>query len=519
MRPLAKDTFPRERFHALDSLRAGMMIFGVVLHAGLIYGNMPPNGVWVIKDRDSIAVCDWVQSFSGSFRMQVFFFLSGFFGAMILARRGAIAFLGNRARRLVPAFLIAWPVGFTAVRAAFVYSLFPEDEPWLRVWNSAASGRLWNHPYPIHIWFLEYLLIYCFVAAFVTPFLAQLPRVLRKVGAHAYRSVIAHPAGVVVLAFCTAPCLLLSLDGTFEIPLSFEPAWSSLAAYGVFFAVGWFLYANRDLLAGLAGQGSWYLLLVAAFVSGDWLLCHELVRPFETSPTARVGARADAGARGEAEARVAAVGLGVRPRAAEEVESRTGRGRGGRAEAVLISSRRAAQRDGVSVMPEASEGRGDSRGRVVGEPACDEGAWGWLEGVFSPWVSGMTRERAARTVRSALFSWLMVLGHTGVAVRYLDRSMPIIRYLTDASYWIYLAHFPVVAWVGIGLAGWELPAIVKLGVNVALTLFALLAVYELLVRRSRLGRLFFGKVATPPPFRGRKEAARRIIDGSCERAV
>jgi hypothetical protein len=76
-----------------------------------------------------------------------------------------------------------------------------------------------------------------------------------------------------------------------------------------------------------------------------------------------------------------------------------------------------------------------------------------------------------------------------------------------------------VAWVGIGLAGWELPAIVNLGVNVALTLFALLAVYELLVRRSRLGRLFFGKVATPPPFRGRKEAARRIIDGSCERAV
>jgi hypothetical protein len=63
MRPLAKDTFPRERFHALDSLRAGMMIFGVVLHAGLIYGNMPPNGVWPIKDRDSTEVCDWVQTF------------------------------------------------------------------------------------------------------------------------------------------------------------------------------------------------------------------------------------------------------------------------------------------------------------------------------------------------------------------------------------------------------------------------------------------------------------------------
>jgi hypothetical protein len=76
-----------------------------------------------------------------------------------------------------------------------------------------------------------------------------------------------------------------------------------------------------------------------------------------------------------------------------------------------------------------------------------------------------------------------------------------------------------VAWVGIGLAGWEPPAIEKLGVNVAITLFVLLVVYELLVRRSWLGRLINGKVATPPPWSGRKEAAQRIMDGSCERAV
>ena len=42
---------------------------------------------------------------------------------------------------------------------------------------------------------------------------------------------------------------------------------------------------------------------------------------------------------------------------------------------------------------------------------------------------------------SALTTWLLVVGLTGLIVRYLDRPIGGVRYLADASYWLYLRTF------------------------------------------------------------------------------
>ena len=48
--------------------------------------------------------------------------------------------------------------------------------------------------------------------------------------------------------------------------------------------------------------------------------------------------------------------------------------------------------------------------------------------------------------------WGWVFGLTGAALRFLSNYSAMRRYIADASYWIYLAHLPVVAalqvWVG-----------------------------------------------------------------------
>ena len=41
--------------------------------------------------------------------------------------------------------------------------------------------------------------------------------------------------------------------------------------------------------------------------------------------------------------------------------------------------------------------------------------------------------------------WGWVLGLTGAALRFLSNYSAVRRYIADASYWIYLAHLPVVA--------------------------------------------------------------------------
>jgi hypothetical protein len=55
------------RYHAMDSLRAAMMLLGIVLHAGLSYTHMPRSPIWPFRDARSSVVCDAVMMASGLF--------------------------------------------------------------------------------------------------------------------------------------------------------------------------------------------------------------------------------------------------------------------------------------------------------------------------------------------------------------------------------------------------------------------------------------------------------------------
>ena len=97
---------------------------------------------------------------------------------------------------------------------------------------------------------------------------------------------------------------------------------------------------------------------------------------------------------------------------------------------------------------------------------------------------GGLASRALGAASTALVAWFLLFGVTGLFVRHLDRPSPRLRCLTDASYWLYLAHFPLVAWVAIPMLGLPLPGAVKLTLNVAISMALLLASFELLVRRT-----------------------------------
>jgi tetratricopeptide (TPR) repeat protein/peptidoglycan/LPS O-acetylase OafA/YrhL len=125
------------------------------------------------------------------------------------------------------------------------------------------------------------------------------------------------------------------------------------------------------------------------------------------------------------------------------------------------------------------------------------------------------RETAAFVViivTGALMVWLLLFGITGLFLRYLDRQVPLVRYIVDASYWLYLIHLPFTIWIPGLMSKLEWPALFK-----ALIVFALggpvwLASYHFLVRGSFIGAVLNGRrypLGLPRP--GRAGAAAGLV--------
>jgi glucans biosynthesis protein C len=76
-------TKDQRRYHALDGLRAGMMLLGIVFHAALPYTTLPR---WPFKDSSTHPVFDVLTVFLHIFRVPIFFAMARFFAALLWER-------------------------------------------------------------------------------------------------------------------------------------------------------------------------------------------------------------------------------------------------------------------------------------------------------------------------------------------------------------------------------------------------------------------------------------------------
>jgi hypothetical protein len=107
----------------------------------------------------------------------------------------------------------------------------------------------------------------------------------------------------------------------------------------------------------------------------------------------------------------------------------------------------------------------------------------------------------------ALSVWGWTLGIIGAAMRLLQRENAAIRYVSDASYWIYIVHLPIVMALHVALAPLALSWFAKFPMVVGLTLAISFVSYELLVRYSWIGAILNGKRTRPARQRTPKLAA------------
>ena len=104
---------------------------------------------------------------------------------------------------------------------------------------------------------------------------------------------------------------------------------------------------------------------------------------------------------------------------------------------------------------------------------------------------GLTKTLFAYAFGVAVWGW--VLGLTGAALKFLSNYSATRRYIADASYWIYLAHLPVVAAFQVWVGHWPLHWSVKYPFILVASFVVLFLSYHFLVRHTFIGQLLNGR--------------------------
>jgi len=265
-----------DRLHALDAVRAFALLSGIALHATQPFVAGLP---WLTAEVPSKTLAGVFFSIH-MVRMPLFFLIAGFFGRMMLARRGVSGFLKDRGRRILVPLIIGVPVimvltGLCYVLGALASGADPHALQGLQPPASNDHHGILARTNLIHLWFLYYLLIFYVVALGIHATL----RNYRRLNGAVERGVtfLTHQAwGAIVLALPIAVYFdhlaAWSPWGGLPAPMSVIPDVGALCAFGPFFGFGWLLHRQQPLLQYV--EKNW--LRNALIAAAAWVICRTL---------------------------------------------------------------------------------------------------------------------------------------------------------------------------------------------------------------------------------------------------
>ena len=256
-----------DRLHALDGLRGFALILGIFFHGAAGYVENFPEVLWPMREPSSTALA-MLFFVSHMFRMSLFFLIAGFFGRMLLERKGTAGFVRDRARRILLPLVVGLPIILVlfAVLGGLGYllsgmSMAELQQMQAKQLDTPAEGS--TFPW-VHLWFLYYLLIF-YASALV---MRVIGRISDRTGRIADRTSRVSTAPDALVRFCLsgvwgAAVIGLPLAAYFAIldgwppwtglpaPLALAPQLPSVVAYGVPFAVGWLAHRQVERLLAL----------------------------------------------------------------------------------------------------------------------------------------------------------------------------------------------------------------------------------------------------------------------------
>jgi glucan biosynthesis protein C len=297
-----------------------MMLMGVLLHSGVMYMPMPYGAdvSGVLADatdpyRDisgySVAVQRIVITIH-IFRMPAFMLLAGFFGSMLIQKRGDASFWRNRCRRIVIPMTLFWLVLWPMDRFGWQFG-------GAMLQDAGAATPGWDHfvatfhgellpfrgdvaPHTMHLWFIYYLIYFYAITYFLQRALSMLAPGALAAAQRSLTQLGASPAAWLVMpVLIGVTYAVLSSNGVTHFLVSFDflPNLLTALPYYLFFLCGWICYHHRGVI-DFAARMFWPLmpvslaLLVANIYFGEqaWIAQVEQMNSADASaqPTAEL---------------------------------------------------------------------------------------------------------------------------------------------------------------------------------------------------------------------------------------
>ena len=228
------------RYHGLDALRGLAMLLGIVLHAALPY--MPGLEWFWPADKDSSHAIWFLEVFIHSWRMPLFFIVSGFFTHLVISRRSWKYWWKNRALRIGLPIVIFTPIiGLTL--------------PWIFDfgWKGELKFFYSNENQPWHLWFLWHLLIFTIGSLLFVPvsrlklgFISTASSKITKLFA---KFVFQSRFPIVFILLM----VILTIESGAELIIN-------PVATALYFGLGFSLFKNQNLIQSLKNNWIYYLL-------------------------------------------------------------------------------------------------------------------------------------------------------------------------------------------------------------------------------------------------------------------
>ncbi|MBB79196.1 MAG: 2,3,4,5-tetrahydropyridine-2,6-carboxylate N-succinyltransferase [Crocinitomicaceae bacterium] len=362
-----------KRIHSLDSLRAIMMLLGLVLHSAITYSEYTYK--WPLKDSAVHISNDFIVSIIHAFRMQVFFLVAGFFGSMLFYERGLFKMIKNRVKRIILPFIVFIFSLSPILAFAFTYTklVFEGDISTLTLSPSIIIPR-----HTLHLWFLYYLSLFTLLVTCLACFLRKMPHLSNKILSMFKWLINRSFLRIIIFSAITAIILILTRSHQVSPSTSFIPEPNTFIYYLIFYLVGWILYKSKEMLVSLI-KNDWFFVVLAISLFSFYFF-----------------------------------------------------------------------------------------------------AGGWFNYIF-------------HVIINAIIVWLFVFGITGLFIRYMSHFSSVMRYMSDASYWVYLIHLFFVAIIPSFISNWPIPSTLRflfvLIISGALSFLS----YHYLVRSTFIGKFLNGK--------------------------
>jgi ABC-type multidrug transport system ATPase subunit/peptidoglycan/LPS O-acetylase OafA/YrhL len=247
------------RLHALDAARAFALLLGVVLHATMSF--FLPIPAQDVSPSVTLGVTFYVIHM---FRMTLFFVIAGFFAHLAYHRRGARAFIKDRAKRIVVPMTVGWVILAPLTIGIVIWGLSRS----VTSGPPAAGGAPPAAPdgFPLtHLWFLYYLcLCYLLVLSARWAIVTYAGGALRTrvdafLASTLNRFIAPVLLAVPVFVVFVTDAEWASWFGILTPDVGLMPQLPALAGFITAFVFGWLLHRQANLLSVLERHWPIYL--------------------------------------------------------------------------------------------------------------------------------------------------------------------------------------------------------------------------------------------------------------------